>query len=303
MALSFVSANNAAGTGVTSLDCNLGAGTIAGDFIIAVYAFENVGPTSGPWVVPNIGQFAAGNIGPFNGNLLAAFKPPSATGIGIEVWVGILSSGSHFIGNFVSSQNVVVTTATYRGEFNPTGNINGGPPRIATAQQVVGNQPASPSVTANAGEMVIACAADAMTGSAFGTPSGFTNRVDARRAAAGTAESTIADSLMTAAVTTGPITFPNAAASSSQAGATVTLVVTPAPTVAGVGPVLDIPMPPELDLADGWTLRVSALDPTTGSPVSGVTVSNLAIEVKLGADTSPSDLEVGPYLLVPGSGA
>ena len=62
-------------------------------------------------------------------------------------------------------------------------------------------------------------------------------------------------------------------------------------------------MPPELDLADGWTVRLTALDPTTGNKVSGVTVSNLALSVVPGGDTSVPGLAVGDFLLVPGPGA
>jgi hypothetical protein len=303
MAISYIGQASASGAGVTSLSCNLAAGTQPGDIFVMVYAFEGVAAGSGPWIIPNIGQYASNNVGPYGGYLQACWQSPKATGIGLEVWVAILSSASPFVANFAAAQNVTVVTTTYRGEYNPTSTITGGPPRLAPSAQVVGNQPAAPSVAANAGELVVACGADAMTGAGFGTPSGFTNRVDVARAGAGTAEATIADTILAAAVTTGPITFPNAAASSSQNGATATLVIVPAPTATGAGPVLDVAMPPDLDLGDGWTLRVTALDPVTGAVVTGVRVSNLALEVALGEGTSASDIAVGPYLLVPGAGA
>ena len=65
----------------------------------------------------------------------------------------------------------------------------------------------------------------------------------------------------------------------------------------------DAPLPPDLDLEGSYTIRVTALDPTTGAVVSGVTVSSLVMMVNTGAGTSPTDLAVGPYLLVPGVGA
>lgn len=65
----------------------------------------------------------------------------------------------------------------------------------------------------------------------------------------------------------------------------------------------DAPMPPDLELAGNYTIRVTAIDPTTGSLVSGVTVSALVMMVNTGEGTSPSDLAVGPYLLVPGVNA
>ena len=66
---------------------------------------------------------------------------------------------------------------------------------------------------------------------------------------------------------------------------------------------LDIGMPQDLDLPDGWTLRVTAVD-GSGSVVAGVNVSNMAIiaDAPLGASAG-GGLEVGPFMLVPGPGA
>lgn len=63
---------------------------------------------------------------------------------------------------------------------------------------------------------------------------------------------------------------------------------------------LDVTMPQDLDLPDGWTIRVTAVD-TGGNLVSGVNVSNMAIvaDAPLGAGAG-GGLEVGPFLLVPG---
>lgn len=62
-------------------------------------------------------------------------------------------------------------------------------------------------------------------------------------------------------------------------------------------------MPPDLDLADGWTIRVTAVD-ATGALVSNVNVSNMSIiaEAPLGTDAG-GGLTVGPFMLVPGPGA
>ena len=57
---------------------------------------------------------------------------------------------------------------------------------------------------------------------------------------------------------------------------------------------------PSVVLPPGAQIKFEAIDPTTGAAVTGVTVSNIAI---LGADLSPSDLsqlEAGPFMLVPG---
>lgn len=65
---------------------------------------------------------------------------------------------------------------------------------------------------------------------------------------------------------------------------------------------LTAPMPPGLDLRDGWTIRFNALDPTTGDEVTGVSVNSATVTiVSLTADT-PADLQSGPFVLVPGPG-
>lgn len=62
-------------------------------------------------------------------------------------------------------------------------------------------------------------------------------------------------------------------------------------------------MPPELDLEGNYTVRVTAIDPTTGNLVTGVKVSDLVMMVNTLGGTVPTDLETGAWLLVPGSGA
>ena len=62
-------------------------------------------------------------------------------------------------------------------------------------------------------------------------------------------------------------------------------------------------MPPDLDLSDGYTVRLTALDPTTGSLVSGVNVSALGMQILLLGGTTGADLAVGPFMFVPGPGA
>lgn len=302
MAFSFINQTSATGTGVTSLTVNVPAAVAVGDLLVMGLAFESVASNSGPWVIPNVGQFSAGDTGPAAGWQQACFQQPSATGSGLEVWCAIYTSGVHTAAHFVASENVVGVMAAYRGEYNPTGNILGAPPRLAPTAQPVGNAPAAPSVSVNNGELVVALGADAMTGSLFGTPSGFTNRVDVARSGAGTVEGTIADATSSVVGATGPITFPNAAASSTTAGATATLVIAPTPTTAGVGGIINAGLPEDLDIGPRYTLRVTALDPTTGNPVSGVTMSNLIFTADQ-VEGTPGELEVGPFMLVPGPNA
>lgn len=270
--------------------------------MVAAFGFEGVAPGSGPWIVPNQGQFTADKIGPASGWLQAGFQSPSVTGNGLEVWVAIYGSGTNNNAVFAANQNCSAVTVGYSGNYNPTGTITGAPPRLFVSAQTTGNQPASPSVIANSGELVVACGADQMTGSGFGTPSGFTNRVDVARSGAGTVEATIADRTATVAGATGPITFPNAAATAATAGATATLIVQPAPVTAGSGALQVAPMPPELDLGPGYSLSVTALSTTNGSLVSGVNVSNFTVLLEDEGATTQA-LQTGPYMLVPGPNA
>lgn len=66
---------------------------------------------------------------------------------------------------------------------------------------------------------------------------------------------------------------------------------------------IDANMPQDLDLGSGWTIRVTAVDPS-GSLVSNVKVSNMSIvaDAPLGAETG-GGLAVGPFMLVPGPNA
>ena len=60
------------------------------------------------------------------------------------------------------------------------------------------------------------------------------------------------------------------------------------------------PMPPSLDLGAGYTLQVNAVDPTTGDQVTGVVISDFSIIVE---NVTGGDLDVGPFMLVPGPNA
>ena len=64
----------------------------------------------------------------------------------------------------------------------------------------------------------------------------------------------------------------------------------------------DISMPQDLDLVDGWSLRVTAVD-ATGTIVPGVTVSNMAIVADAPLGAAGGSFDVGPFMLVGGPGA
>jgi hypothetical protein len=58
--------------------------------------------------------------------------------------------------------------------------------------------------------------------------------------------------------------------------------------------------PPGLDLPGGWTIELDAVDATSGASVSGVTVSNVTIQVELVSGQAPAEGElklVNPVLL------
>ncbi len=63
------------------------------------------------------------------------------------------------------------------------------------------------------------------------------------------------------------------------------------------------PIPPIMDLPDGYVVTWAAIDPSTGADVAGVQVSGVSMfGTKLGTDTSGS-VTIGPFMLVPGPGA
>lgn len=64
----------------------------------------------------------------------------------------------------------------------------------------------------------------------------------------------------------------------------------------------DIALAPDVDLWDGCTIRVTAIDPDTGNTVAGVKVSNVTLQVVQFAGDS-ADLTVGAWRLVSGPGA
>lgn len=60
------------------------------------------------------------------------------------------------------------------------------------------------------------------------------------------------------------------------------------------------PLPPFLALADGMIIRITAIDAVTGATVSGVKVSNVAIDVDMGGpDGLPAEPPLPPLLFQP----
>lgn len=305
MAITFTDSTNNYAAGATSISA---AHVFAvGDLLVGVYAFQGVASGSGPWGDANVGQYDTDHIGPASGWLRVGWTAPSATGVGIEVWAainGTTAPGGRTLA-FTGSYTCQLVMASYSGTYAPNTTIHDGAVRVCTTAQVVGNAPAAPAVSVNAGELIIAVGGDSMTASKFGTPAGYTSRLDVAGGGAGNVEATIADVAATAAGSTGLIVFPNAAASSSTAGTTATLAIVPAPapSAGGLGPVVVAGMPEDLDLPDGYVLTWAALDPTTGADVAGVTVTDVSIFGTMLGSGGGGGVDLGPFMLVPGPSA
>jgi hypothetical protein len=71
-----------------------------------------------------------------------------------------------------------------------------------------------------------------------------------------------------------------------------------------MAPPLTSPLPPDLDLPDGYIVTWAAIDALTGADVSGVVVSDVSIfGTALGSGFNQGGQVVGPYMLVPGPAA
>ena len=67
---------------------------------------------------------------------------------------------------------------------------------------------------------------------------------------------------------------------------------------------LDVNMPEGLDVQKGYTLRVTALDPTTGATVAGVNITTVVITAdQLEGFSGGGGGGPGDWLIVPGPGA
>lgn len=63
------------------------------------------------------------------------------------------------------------------------------------------------------------------------------------------------------------------------------------------------PIPPDLDLPDGYIVQWAAIDPATGADVAGVVVTNVSMFGTLLDAGAGGGVTVGPFMLVPGPGA
>lgn len=64
---------------------------------------------------------------------------------------------------------------------------------------------------------------------------------------------------------------------------------------------IDVALPEDIVIGDGWQVVWDAVDPTTGASVSGVTVTNTNV-TSPGTGESVVEFELGPYMLTLGPG-
>jgi len=69
----------------------------------------------------------------------------------------------------------------------------------------------------------------------------------------------------------------------------------PVPTIA--------PLTPDLDLPAGYVIRVNAVSASDGSQVTGVVIQNYSLLCTDTVNGDGSQLETGPFMLVPGPDA
>lgn len=62
-------------------------------------------------------------------------------------------------------------------------------------------------------------------------------------------------------------------------------------------------LPDNMSIGPGYTIRFTAVDPTTGAVVAGVTISDASIFCTAQGSAGAGALDSGPFMLVPGPGA
>lgn len=67
---------------------------------------------------------------------------------------------------------------------------------------------------------------------------------------------------------------------------------------------IDVALPEDVVIGDGWTVEWDAVDPTTGASVPGVVVSDANVTAAdVSSGTGTGSFDAGPFMLVPGPGA
>lgn len=192
-------------------------GTIAGQLLVAAFAFEGVAPGSGPWLSDVNGS-------PLADQATLIHQAPDETGCGLLFWTNrAWSSSDRTIFNFDATYDFVGCGAVYVGQWASR------PVRASATQPWDGDDPETPAVFAFADDLLIAVAADTIASPGLGTPTpaGWTERFDAERSGFGTAEITLADKAIGSNGAFGPIPWSAAASPGGAGGATAILALSP----------------------------------------------------------------------------
>jgi hypothetical protein len=65
---------------------------------------------------------------------------------------------------------------------------------------------------------------------------------------------------------------------------------------------IDVALPDEIVIGDGWIVEWDAVDPTTGASVSGVVISDANVTAD-DVSAAGGAIDFGEFMLVPGPGA
>ena len=250
MAIAFASATSAISSASAGFSGDLTwTGSPSSQLLLAVFGFENVNASSGPWIMLDPTHT---HVGSGSGWARVCYQPPSADGgNGLEIWAAIWTSGPSTSFLFDATYAYVGRGLVYTGEYNPGAaleDVTASPViRAAVTAQVTGDNPAAPSVFAFVGEMLVVCGSDQLQSPGFGTPTpaGYTSRIDSERGGSfGNVEITAADHTVTTEGDTGSIPWTATASTGTTKGATATLAIRPAAAViANTSPYLNLEWP------------------------------------------------------------
>ncbi len=234
MSISYVGSSSSSTNGATSLsvpDPGYSVGFLA---VIAV-GFEGQAAGSGPWVLPHQPGDPSTVVGEATDWKQILYQAPSATGNGLEVWAAVIigAGGGSVTVRFTGSYAAAATQVCYSGQYGT--HILDGAVRAFAKRQWTGDDPEAPSVFAYEQELLLACGATQLQSPGYGdpTPVGWDTKVDKARANTfGNVETVIAGKSVTIEGNTGVIPWNANSSSGSDKGATATLAVRPAETVA-----------------------------------------------------------------------
>jgi hypothetical protein len=66
---------------------------------------------------------------------------------------------------------------------------------------------------------------------------------------------------------------------------------------------IDVALPEDVVIGDGWIVEWDAIDPTTGAAVAGVVISDANVTAPADFASDGGSGDFGPFMLVPGPAA